>query len=87
MTGDGEIGAANVVVLQVRHDVGSSGYPETDVLSEGDAIVRRDGKRDAARWSKPEPTDPLQVLTADGREPFPLEPGPTWFHLPDELPS
>jgi hypothetical protein len=87
VTGDGEIGAANVVVLQVRHYVGSSGYPETDVLGEGDAIVLRDGKRYAARWSKREPTDPLQVLTADGGEPFPLKPGATWFHLPDELPS
>jgi hypothetical protein len=86
VTGPGEIGAANVVVLAVRHYVGASGYPETDVLGEGEALVLRDGRRYAARWSKPQAPDPLRILTPAG-EVFPLKPGPSWLHLPDELPA
>jgi hypothetical protein len=85
VTGEGRIGAANVVVLAVRHYVGDSGFPETDVLGEGDALVLRDGRRYAATWSKPTASAPLELLTVDG-EPFPLAPGRTWIHLPDELP-
>jgi hypothetical protein len=89
VTGEGRIGAANVVVLGTRHYIGASGYPETDVTTAGgDAVVLRDGKRYEARWSKPSPSDPLLVLGTDG-EPFPLKPGPTWVHLPrsSDLPS
>jgi hypothetical protein len=86
VTGPGEIGAANVVVLVVRHFVGVSGYPETDVLGEGDALILRDGRRYLVRWSKPTAADPLALQTTDG-EPFPLKPGPTWILLPDELPD
>ena len=87
VTGPDRIGAANVVVLAVRHFTGDSGYPETDVLGEGDALVLRDGRRYAARWSKPTATDPMLVLTADGSETFPLRPGATWILLPDALPA
>ncbi len=86
VTGPGRIGAANVVVLAVRHYIGASGYPETDVLGEGEALVLRDGRRSPARWAKAAETDPLLVLTADGAEPFPLKPGATWILQPDELP-
>jgi hypothetical protein len=86
VTGPDRIGAANVVVLAVRHYIGESGYPETDVLGEGEALILRDGQRYAARWSKPTATDPLQLLTADGSGPFPLRPGPTWLLLPEDLP-
>lgn len=85
VTGEGRIGAANVVVLAVRHYVGDSGFPETDVLGQGDALILRDGRRYAATWSKPTAAAPLELLTPDG-EPFPLAPGRTWIHLPDELP-
>jgi hypothetical protein len=87
VTGDARIGAANVVVLAVEHYIGGSGYPETSVVGEGDAVVFRDGNRYPARWSKPSETAPMRVLTADGSEPFPFKPGPTWFHLPDRLPD
>jgi hypothetical protein len=86
VTGEGEIGAANVVVLVVRHYLGDSGFPETDVVGEGDALVLRDGQRYRARWSKPTATDALEVLTSDG-EVFAFKPGPTWILLPDELPA
>jgi hypothetical protein len=87
VTGPDRIGAANVVVLEVRHYVGGSGYPETDVLGDGPALVLRDGQRFAARWSKPEATSPLQLTTEDGSAPFPLKPGRTWIHLPERLPG
>lgn len=85
--GEVPIGAANVVVLEVEHYIGGSGYPETDVLGEGAAVVLRDGQRFPARWSKPSETAPLRILDAEGRDPFPLKPGPTWLHLPDHLPD
>ena len=87
VTGAGRIGAANVVVLDTRHYIGASGYPETDVLGSGPARILRDGQAFAARWSKPRETDPLALLLADGSGPFPLKPGPTWIHLADELPD
>lgn len=82
VTGEGRIGADNVVVLATRHYIGTDGYPETDVTTDGaDAVVLRDGRRYAARWAKPTEADPLVLLTADGRR-FPLKPGTTWLHLP-----
>jgi len=87
VTGDGRIGAANVVVLEVRHYVGESGYPETDVVGSGRAIVLRDGQRYPASWDKPTATSPLRLLTADGSEVFALKPGRTWIHLPEQLPE
>ena len=82
VTGPGRIGAANVVVLGVRHYVGPTGYPETDVVAEtGPALILRDGHRFTARWSKPGVDAPLALTTPEG-EPFPLKPGSTWLHLP-----
>ncbi|MFP4636032.1 MAG: DUF3048 domain-containing protein [Nitriliruptoraceae bacterium] len=87
VTGEGRIGAANLVVLDTRHYVGATGYPETDVVTESaEALVLRDGRRYEATWSKPTADDPLRVLTPDG-EPFPLKPGPTWVHLADQVPG
>jgi len=89
VSGPGEIGAANVVVLATRHYVGASGYDETDATTDGaPAIVLRDGRRYEARWVKPTAGDLLRILTPDG-EPFPLKPGATWLHLPsaDRMPS
>jgi hypothetical protein len=86
VTGSGRIGAANVVVLAARHYVGASGYPETDILGGGEALVLRDGRRYEARWDKPTATSPLRILGTDG-EPFPFARGPTWVLLPDELPA
>ncbi len=87
VTGDGEIGAANVVVLATRHYVEK--YPETDATSTGaPAIVLRDGRRYEARWDKPTDSDLLRILTPEG-QPFPLRPGATWLHLPsaDRMPE
>lgn len=86
VTGTGSVAVANVVVLEVRHYVGASGYPETDVLGTGDATVLRDGRRYDARWTKASPVAPLLLFGADG-EPFPLARGATWILLPDHLPA
>jgi hypothetical protein len=88
VTGEGRIGAANVVVLATRHYLGKPNChgarcPETDVITDGaDAVILRDGERYQARWRKPSWSDRIELLTLDG-EPFPLKPGKTWLHLPD----
>lgn len=89
VSGPGDIGAANVVILATRHYVGASGYDETDATTPGaPAIVLRDGRRYEARWEKPTASDLLRILTPDG-QPFPLKPGATWLHLPpaDRMPT
>lgn len=82
VTGDGRIGAANVVVLATRHYIGASGYPETDgTISGAPAVILRDGRRYDATWQKPSADAPLELLDQTGA-PFALKPGPTWVHLP-----
>ncbi len=84
VTGAGQIGAANVVILATRHYVGQSGYPETDATTTGaPAVILRDGKRYAATWRKPSANAPLELLNTAG-QPFTLKPGPTWIHLPPD---
>jgi hypothetical protein len=88
VTGEGRVGAANVVVLATRHvdggccDTSGSPYVDTEVIGGDRALVLRDGRRYEARWEKAEETAPLRVLTPDG-DPFPLKPGPSWILLPD----
>jgi hypothetical protein len=87
VTGEGRVGAANVVVLATRHytdgccDSNGAPYAETSVIGEDVAIVLRDGGRYEAAWRKASAEAPLELLGADG-EPFPLKPGPTWILLP-----
>ena len=83
--GDGEIIAANVVVLDTRHYISESGYPDTDLITDdAAALVLRDGKRYEARWKKPTIDAPITVMDLDG-EPLPFKPGPTWVLLPDSI--
>lgn len=92
VTGEGRIGAANVVVLDTRFYFGApncygAACPETDVLTQdAPALVLRDGNRYEARYRKPTAEDPIELLLPNGR-PFPLKPGRTWVHLPDGLPA
>ena len=87
VTGEGRIGAANVIVLATRHyspgccDTAGSPYLESDVIGGDRGLVLRDGRRYEVRWDKPQADAPLRVLTEDG-EPFPLAPGPSWILLP-----
>jgi hypothetical protein len=89
VTGDGRIGAANVVVLATEHYIGGccdtagNPYVETRASGEGRAVILRDGRWYEARWEKDAATAPLLLLDGAG-EPFPLKPGPTWLLLPSE---
>lgn len=94
VTGEGRIGAANVVL--VATSIGTGGccdtagnpYVTTQLQGSGDALVWRDGQRFEATWRKSSSAAHLQVLTPDG-EVFPFAPGPTWYHLaaPSAAPS
>lgn len=85
VAGDGEIGAANVVVLGMSVGAGvccdPAGSPlvHTQVTGSGRAIVLRDGAWYEARWRKRSAASHLELFLDD--EPFPLKPGPTWIHL------
>jgi hypothetical protein len=89
VTGEGRIGAANVVVLATEHydggccDTAGQSYVETRMSGEGRAVFLRDGRWYEGRWSKDDATSPLRFLDGAG-EPFPLKPGPTWVLLPSE---
>jgi hypothetical protein len=89
VTGSDELGADNVIILGTRRYVGAAGWTETDATADqAPALVLRDGRRYAARWSKPTAGDLIEVTTPDGR-PFPLKPGVSWVLLPDaaQLPT
>jgi hypothetical protein len=89
VTGDGRIGAANVVVLATEHDEGGccdtagNPYIETRTSGEGRAVLLRDGRWYEGRWSKDDAASPLLLWDAAG-EPLALKPGPTWVLLPSE---
>jgi hypothetical protein len=86
VTGEGRIGADNVVVLGMR--VGDGGccdtaggrYTATTIVGEGRGVVLRDGRRYEISWSKPSPGAHVSFFGADGR-PFALKPGSTWLLL------
>ena len=86
VTGDRPASAATVVLIVT--DIGQGGccdtagnpFTVTDLEGTGDAIVWRDGQRFEASWTKDSHSAHLRLQTADG-EPFPLAPGPSWWHL------
>jgi hypothetical protein len=80
VTGDGAIGAANVVLLDVAV-TGRDGHgaPLYDLTGTRDATLLRDGRSYAIRWSKAGRDEPIELL--DGPDPAVLKPGPTWVVL------
>lgn len=84
--GEDAIGASTVVVVLTSVETGgccdTAGNPftVTDLTGSGDAVVLRDGLRYDVRWEKERATDHLLLVDADG-QPFPLAPGPSWWHL------
>lgn len=86
VTGGGQIGAANVVVVLTDIETGgccdSAGqsYVETRMTGTGDAVLLRHGRRFPATWSKSGRDGHLLLLDPDGA-PLPLAPGVTWIHL------
>lgn len=86
VTGQGVVGAANVVVLLTETfrggccDTAGNPFLDTRFAGDGDGLVLRDGEAFEIHWDKPSVTDHVTFTTADGK-PFPLAPGPTWIHL------
>jgi hypothetical protein len=80
VTGDGAIGAANVVFLDVAvAGRDSHGAPVYDLTGSGAATLLRDGRAYDVRWSKAGRDGKLEL--ADGADPAVLAPGPTWIVL------
>ncbi len=82
VTGEGRVGAANVLVVLTTVSRLRAGdpYMRTELAGEGDAVLLRDGMRHDIRWRKADTTSHLEFVSVDGT-PFPLSPGPSWIHL------
>lgn len=83
VTGPGQVGAANVLVLVtgIRQEgcCDPAGNPlnVTEIIGNGRALILRDGNLYVGEWSKAAPDEHVKVFGPDGR-PFPFRPGPTW---------
>jgi hypothetical protein len=86
VTGEGRVGAANVVILEMLVGPGaccdSNGSPlvATTVTGEGRAVILRDGNWYEALWRKDSRSSAMEFVRKNGM-PFPLKPGSTWVHL------
>lgn len=91
VTGDGRIGAANVVVaaVQIRSAGGAdaAGTPLVDITTtgRGPVSVFRDGVRVDGRWERDGVEEHFRFVHDSG-DPIPLKPGPTWLHLAPATP-
>lgn len=80
VTGDGVIGAANVVVLDVPvTGRDSHGAPVYALEGGGSALMLRDGRAFDIAWAKDSTHAMLELV--DDRDPAVLSPGPTWVVL------
>jgi len=85
-TGNGQLGAATVVVQYVNirsSDLGDSSgavTPYTETVGSGRALVLRDGKEYKARWSRPSETDGTSFTDSDGKR-LPFARGQVWVVL------
>jgi hypothetical protein len=78
LTGEEQIGAANVVVLQVTTaGKDSKGGVIYRLEGAGDALLLRDGQSFAIGWSKAGRDAPLELTGPSAR----LRPGPSWLLL------
>lgn len=83
VTGSGQVGAANVLVLatEIRQEgcCDPAGNPlnVTEIVGSGRALILRDGNLYVGRWVKSAPDQHLVVLGPDD-QPFAFKPGPTW---------
>lgn len=82
----GTASIANIVVLGTQIspagccDPAGNPLSATQVVGTGRALVLRDGRRYAGRWSKSSGSQHLAVTRPDGTF-LPLKPGPTWVLL------
>lgn len=83
VTGPGQVGAANVLVLVtgIRQEgcCDPAGNPlnVTEIIGNGRALIMRDGNLYVGEWSKAAADEHVKVFGPDGR-PFAFRPGPTW---------
>lgn len=86
VTGEGRIGAANVLVLATPLvdggccDAAGSRYVDTELVGEGRAVLLRDGRWYEGRYEKKGPNQQFVLTRANGK-PLVLKPGATWVHL------
>ncbi len=82
VTGDGRVGAANVIVVltSVTQLRPGEQYMHTELVGEGDAVLLRDGRRYDIRWRKSGTDAHMEFVFADGT-PVPMAVGQTWIHL------
>ena len=76
------ISAANVVILQIPHELYARTPEIVDIQlhGEGDAIAFRNGQSYPVRWIRPFPEGVL-TLTFPGGEAYTLKSGNTWFEI------
>ncbi len=83
VTGPGQVGAANVLVLATRTrqegccDPAGNPLNVTATVGSGQALILRDGNLYVGKWAKAAPDEHVQVFGPDG-QPFRFKPGPTW---------
>jgi hypothetical protein len=86
VTGQGRIGAADVLVQTVKIDTtqfvdpAGTPVPASILIGTGQAMLFRDGKVIRGTWSKSDQTSPTAFTTADGKTML-LHPGRTWVEL------
>lgn len=81
---DKQITAENVVLLKMDVKViDAIGRRSIDTISEGKAIVIRNGLQLDAIWKKASESERTRFYTADGQE-IPLHSGHTWFEVLDD---
>ena len=88
--GDVQVAYTNVVLIYANHvedpdvaedEIGSVNYAmDIQLLSDGPAVILRDGQRFDGRWVRPAPEGMMRLLDVEGRD-IPLSPGTVWFHL------
>lgn len=86
-TESGQLGAATVVVQQVRtvpgtyrEDTSGNRAPIAQTVGSGPVTVLRDGMAFTGTWSRPTATAPTRFRTAAGAD-LPLAQGPVWIVL------
>jgi len=86
LTDGSQVAATNVVVLEVRVgtssivDAAGNPSPRVTLTGRGKAMVFRDGRMIAGRWSRPSLPD-LTELTSRSGDAIALAPGTTWVEL------
>jgi hypothetical protein len=92
VTGELQIGAATVAVVQVRThqgaccDASGTALTETTVVGEGPVFIFRNGVAFEGRWVKPTPGEQFQFYGPDD-SPIPLQPGKVWIELSPNRPT